>query len=307
MLEQDIKLANRFLQMTIAPQLGGAITRLTTASGKEVLHTMSPTKQKRKDILGSSLFVELPYTQTIQGGQFTYWGVLRKVPANHPSTKDPIFGDGWKARWTVVESSDNKVTLAFNHPQKTKGLPFTYQAQITYSLQDNILTIEAQVTNLGMLPMPCGLGIHPFFVKSPNVRMAFKSKHVWTHNADPITQPYKTPAIWCFEQAKALPESPTHICFGGFGQEACVSYPTLGLDVRVQTDPIFNHVALHVPEHSHTFSLVPMTMTNNAFNKAAMGIIGTGIRSLGQNETLSGQIKFIVNEKSTGQAVKNRL
>ena len=307
MSSQNIKLANRFLKMTIAPSLGGAITQLTTASGKEVLHTMSPTKQKRKDVLGSSLFVELPYTQSIQGGQFTYWGVLRKVPANHPNTTDPIFGDGWKARWQVVESAENKVTLSFEHLQKTKGLPFTYKALLTYTLQDNVLVIDISVANLGTLPMPCGLGVHPFFVKSPHVKLNFKTKNVWSHNDDPITQPYKTPSSWTFEQMKALPNTPSHTCFGGFGQEASIEYPSSGIEIQMQADMIFNHVALHVPEHSHTFSLVPMTMTNNAFNKAAMGIIGTGIRSLGQNESLSGSIKLIIHEKNTGQAVKNRL
>ena len=166
---KDITLTNRFLTVKIAPYLGGAVTELVTASGKEVLRTMSPTKQKRKDVLGASLFVELPYTQSIHGGQFTYWGVLRKVPANNINSKDPIFGDGWKAIWSVVERSDTELTLAFDHTQKTKGLPFAYKALITYSLQDNALAVKAQVVNLGMLPMPCGLGIHPFFIKSPNV------------------------------------------------------------------------------------------------------------------------------------------
>ena len=229
MSSSDITLKNSFLKAKIAPSIGGAITELTTSSGKEVLRTMSPTKQKRKDILGASLFVELPYTQSIHGGQFTYWGVLRKVPSNHVNSKDPLFGDGWKAVWTVVQRSENEVTLSFEHLQKTKGFPFTYKALITYSLQDNALIVKAQVTNLGMLPMPCGLGIHPFFTKAPGTLLSFKTKNVWSHNDDPITQPYKTPNSWSFEPPKPLPDIQTNNCFGGFGQEARIQYPASGI------------------------------------------------------------------------------
>ena len=300
-----IQLTNSYLKAKIAPSIGGAITELMTASGKEVLRAMSPTKQKRKDVLGAALFVELPYTQTIQGGQFTYWGILRKVPANHINVKDPIFGDGWKAKWGVVQQSDTQVTLAFEHMQKTQGFPFEYKALITYTLQDSALIVRAQVVNLGRLPMPCGLGIHPFFNKSPGVRVGFKTKTVWTHNDDPITQPYKTPEDWSFDDLKPLPDVATNTCFAGFGQEAFISYPYI--DIKMQAESIFNHLALHIPPHTHAFSLVPMSMTNNAFNKAAMGIIGTGIRSLGANETLAGSIKLMISEKNTGQAQKNRL
>ena len=59
-------------------------------------------------------------------------------------------------------------------------------------------------------------------------------------------------------------------------------------------DEKFGHIVLYTPYHKNFFCLEPTTMANNAFNLASEGIIGTGIQSIGPNETLTGEMSFKV-------------
>ncbi len=291
---QEIVLSNEQLSLGILPACGASLSFLRYKKGDKIQDILRPMNmEKAKDANNTAMFLMLPFCGRIRGGNFTYWGILRKVPKNQSGVQDPIHGDGWKSEWTVTSQTANSVTLSMTHDKAAGGYPFSYSAEVVYTLKGNELSIEISVSNPTVLPMPCGLGIHPFFVKEKDVQLDFKTQVVWSNESDPIfDQPYSTPGTWRFEGGKPLKNAVFDTCFGGFEEKSKVIYPGRGITVDMTTNNLFHHVVLYAPKGKNFFCLEPTTCASNAFNLAASGVIGTGIRSIGPGQKLTGEIKF---------------
>lgn len=297
MSEELITIANDALEIGVCPDLGGSLAFFRTKGNQlfDIFHPASPTTLKKKDIFHMAMFAMLPYTHRIEGGRFTYWGITRMVPKNHSGYPCPIHGDGWKAKWTVETKTSNHIELAYTH-KKDDGYPFNYEARLRYTLSDTTLNAEIELKNTGALPMPCGIGLHPLFTRTPNARLIFQNTTVWHHDTDPIDKPYKTPKSLSFSEGRDLKDEFFDTCFGGFDGKAYLQFPKYGIGVEVKTTDNFIHSTLYAPQKKGYFALEPSTMTTDAFNKASRGIIGTGIQSIGKDETLRGTISFSVEK-----------
>ncbi len=297
MSEQIVHLENDFIEVGVVPSCGAALAYFRT-KGERLFDVMRPASQTaigKKDALGMSMFPMIPYAFRIKDGEFTYWGIKRFVPQNHPNFSEPLHGDGWRSKWDITAQDKTSLTLSLTHDKETdKGYPFSYKASITYRLKDKTLQVEMNLTNTGLMPMPCGLGVHPYFNKTPNVTLGFKTKNVWYHENDPIDHPYRTPEEWSFEQPKELGNEIFDTCFGGFDGSAHIKWPKFSMGVQIDCEESFSHLALFAPYRKNFFCLEPSTMTCNAFNLASKGVVGSGIQSIGKDETLSGSISFTV-------------
>ena len=288
---REIVLSNDKLSVGVLPELGASLSFLRYNHGGKIVDILRPMDMTKKEAIQSALFPMLPYCGRIRGGSFTYWGILRKVPQNQSGFQDPIHGDGWKKEWDIKEQASDSITLKMAHDKKKPGFPFSYEAEITYKLKDSDLEIKMTVQNPAPLPMPCGLGIHPFFVRSKDVELNFKSQVVWSNESDPIfDEPYTTPAAWNFDGGKPLNNAIFDTCFGGFEEQAQIRYPEKDITVGITTSDMFHHVVLYAPKGKNFFSLEPCSNASNAFNLAADGVIGTGIRSVGPKESVTGEI-----------------
>ncbi len=291
----EVILSNQYIHLGVMPELGASLSHLTykTAHGsdKEILRPLLKKSDHTYDVNDAAMFLMLPYCGRIRGGCFPYWGIVRKVPKNQPGISDPIHGDGWKTKWHIIQQTTNSLTLQMQHKKEDGGYPFSYEAQIAYTLQDRQLAIQITLTNPTVLPMPCGMGIHPFFTKTKDVILEFETRHVWSNENDPIfDRPYPCPQDWDFSSGKALNHMVFDTCFGGFKEKATLTYPSDGITVHMTTDDLFHHVVLYAPRGKDFFCLEPTTMASNAFNLASNGVIGTGIKSIGPKQNLTGRI-----------------
>ena len=293
----EIILSSDKLSVGILPELGAALSFMRYQKGAETCDILRPTSGQISDPNLAAMFPMLPYCGRIRGGSFTYWGILRKVPKNHTGFSEPLHGDGWLTPWQVVTQSPSEVTLRMIHDKKGDGFPFSYTAEITYTVTGNELSIKMTVHNPSPLPMPCGLGVHPFFVRTKDVMLNYKSQVVWSNESDPIfDDPYTTPAAWDFDGGKPLNNAVFNTCFGGFEEQAEIFYPDKKLKIAIRTTDIFHHVVLYAPKGKNFFCLEPWSLATNAFNLASDGVIGTGIRSIGPNQDLTGTISFKIQE-----------
>lgn len=294
---EEIILSNEVISIGVLPELGASLSFLRYKKGESDIDILRPMETE-KDKLNSNnaaLFPMLPYCGRIRGGAFAYWGILRKVPKNQNGITDPIHGDGWKSVWQISKKTNDSLTLVMNHDKKDFGFPFSYSAELTYQIFGGNLTIHMTVKNPTPLPMPCGLGVHPFFIKDKDVCLNFKSQVVWSNESDPIfDEPYATPTAWNFNGGKPLNNAVFDTCFGGFEEQAQIIYPMKDITIDITTTDIFHHVVLYAPKNKDFFCLEPCSNASNAFNLAADGVIGTGIRSIGPNQEISGQISFKV-------------
>lgn len=291
----EIILENQHIRLGILPEVGASLSFLTykNAAGveKEILRPFQKNKAGEYDVNDASLFLMLPYCGRIRGGGFPYWGIVRKVPKNQGGIADPIHGDGWKSAWQVASQTPESLTLQMQHEKGNGGYPFAYTAEVVYTLEGHALSIQMSLHNPAALPMPCGIGIHPFFRKTKDVILEFETRDVWSHESDPIfDKPYPCPEGWCFKNGKALKNMVFDTCFGGFKEKAKITYPQDGLSIQMSADDLFHHIVLYAPRGKDFFCLEPTTMASNAFNLASTGVIGTGIKSIGPKQSLTGRI-----------------
>ena len=280
-------LQNKAIQIVVEPNLGGALKKFTF-NGIDVLR---PNTTDDSVPQSQSLFIMMPYCSHIENGHFNYYGINRCVPPNQKNYVHPIHGDFWLNACEIAQQSENKIELRYTH-KKNQGFPFDYMATVTYSLKKNGLDITLSLYNPSELPMPCGMGIHPYFLHPKSAQIQFISSHIWHHQQDPIfDRPYPTPHEWDFAKTKALNES-FDTAFGGWDGVANIIYPKEKLQINITAQDIFHHLILFAPEKADFFCLESVSHTPNAFNLAAYGVIGTGIQSIGAHQTLSKTITF---------------
>ena len=293
-----ITCSNEDLEIGVLPEVGASLAFFRRKKGTEktdIMRPTSPTNLNKKDVNGVAMFPMLPYTNRIRDGKFIYWGITRYVPKNQAGVNDPIHGDGWKSKWTVEEQTSTSVRLSLMHKKEDKGFPFAYKAVLTYELKGKELVVTTELTNEGGLPMPCGFGLNPFFPKTPHVELAFSAKSIWYHENDPITRPYPVPEGWSFEEQKRLGDAIFDTCFGSFDGKATIWWPRKDLSLTIEADDMFGHAVLYAPYHKGFFCVEPCSMCPDAFNMASNGVVGTGIKSVGPSESITGVVSFKVS------------
>ncbi|MBR3913265.1 MAG: aldose 1-epimerase [Alphaproteobacteria bacterium] len=295
---EEIILQNDNIKIGVMPELGASLSFFRYTQNNEERDILRPYEDTPKgpDSNNASMFPMVPFCGRIRGGDFVYFGITRKMQKNQNGIADPIHGDGWKSVWKVENVSATKITLSLAHNKEDGGFPFSYNAEIVYELTGNALNVTMSVYNPGALPMPCGLGIHPFFVKTREVELDFAADTVWSNEADPIfDKPYDTPMTWRFDGGRPLKNAVFDTCFGGFDGRASILYPDLGISVSITADDQFKHVVLYSPRGKDFFCLEPTSNASNAFNLAANGVIGTGMKSIGPSQKMIGKMTIAIN------------
>ena len=169
---------NAFLE--ILPEKGGCITRYCLKDNDntiEILRPANPTKIIKGDPLEKASFPLIPFSNRIRRGKFTFQGMQIQLPLNFPPEINSIHGHGWEMPWDVVEVGDSFIILEYKY--LPNEWPFAYIARQIFELNESNLNITIQIKNSGKTLMPAGLGIHPYFIRTPNSSVIAKTKQMW--------------------------------------------------------------------------------------------------------------------------------
>ncbi len=296
MADTDIlSLTDGGFSAAVSPAAGGTLL-YWRKNGDDLMRPALSGAVERRAADETAMFPLVPYSNRIRGGYFIYWGIRRTVPKNHPVVADPLHGEGWQTAWDVVETTRNAAKLAFDHNGKS-GFPFAYKAEQEFALDGGSLTVSLTLTNKGGIPMPCGLGWHPFFPKDDDTVVTFKNKNVWAHeSAPPRERPIKTPAEWQFDKGLKISQLELDTCFGGFDGKAEIVWPARKRKINMTAYSDFGHVVVWSPAGRDFFCVEPVTNATDAFNLASRGIAGTGIKTLDPDESLTETLTLTVSD-----------
>ncbi len=287
----QIILRNDKLSLGILPDCGGSLSFFKYME-QDVLR---PSNESERNANQSAMFVMMPYTSFISNGKFPFFGISRSVPVNSNISQYPIHGDVWNQKLQVIHQDNTSVELQLTH-KKEDGFPYNYTAGIIYKLEQDKLIITLKLKNDTPLPMPYGMGLHPFFKNNKKTMIQYNTQNIWYRGDDPIMgQPYPLPKELDFSEPKTLPRTTTNISmdnWDGISQVIQEDY-----SVTIQADDSMGHLTLFIPRGKDFFCLEPVSHTPDAFNLAAQGIIGTGIQTLGPNENTSNTITFTLKGK----------
>ncbi|EAS43158.1 aldose 1-epimerase [Photobacterium profundum] len=156
----------------------------------------------------SSLFPMLPMVNRIRDNQFDWQGRRVVLPINE-SVDSHFFlhGNGWLTQWQCQANAECEHTvLKLAMASDIEGVCH-YEAEQTYKLDGDRLTITLCLTNIGDEVFPFGIGFHPFFHCLPDTLIKFSAQGIWLEDVHYLPTDFMEhiPDVFNFGQGKTIP------------------------------------------------------------------------------------------------------
>ena len=269
-----IELIHADYRMQIAPDAGGSVLSFSHL-GTDILRPASHYKNIRDDPRNTACYPCVPWFGRINQ-DFLYGNQSHTITPTLPVAdhENPLHGYGWISPWHISEQSNHTILLELNYAPQPKQFPFPFLTTQKITLTDKGATITLMMSNTGKTPMPAGLGLHPFFNRTPNHYISFEANHVSGADANSLSATaYGAPA--------KLPAQHIDHSYSGFGGVAEI---TDGLRrIHIKSDASILH--LYAPVEERFFCLEPITHLP--------GELGSTILAPGEQTSLSLRIGVI--------------
>jgi aldose 1-epimerase len=301
MTHETVWLENAEQRLGLVPALGGSVAAWQTQHGGGWLDLWRPWSGESPDRYTFANFAMLPWTNRISRGGFEQAGHFHPVALNRAGEPYPIHGDGWLQAWQLDRPAAHTLRLQLES-NRHDGCPYHYRATQTFTLVEGGLDQSLHITHLGDEPLPYGLGLHPYFVRTPGTRITTAVKGVWLCGADPLPTGHtaQIPADWDFNHGAPAHGSFVDNCYTGWSGEAHVDVPEHGLRITMRDLATLQRGAndgfclMYRPPQGNAFCFEPVTHPIDAFHLPGR----PGLRVLAQGESTSLDVQWRV-EKST--------
>jgi len=134
------------------------------------------------------------------------------------------------------------------------------------------LSVALAIVNLGDTPMPCGLGLHPYFTAE---RVTLHARREWPADADGL--PAGSKSVHVRELRRSASGCDTYL--SQWAGRATLHWPD-GHQLSLHADPAFAHLVVYTAGGSEFLCVEPVTNVADAFNLAASGEARSGMRVL---------------------------
>lgn len=272
----------------LLPSHGGVVTHWRV-DGWDVLRPVVSDSNDPRDFAGFPL---VPFSGRISNGRFKFDGRDIQLAANFPPEPHAIHGQGWQSAWSLSSIDDASATLALTHDGS--DWPWAYKAEQVFEPAQDRLKVTLRLTNTSDLPMPAGLGWHPYF-RLGDALIEADVTSVWAASDGSI--PDKTEALSPETDVRsARPVSGLDLdnAFSAAGGSVCLHWPADRKSVRMTSDPAFQTLIVYTPAGEPYFCVEPVSHAPNAVN-SSLGAEVTGLRTLSPGETLEGSIVLRVD------------
>jgi aldose 1-epimerase len=286
--------------LTVAPAAGGRMAALTTtrADGTAIdwLAPM-PAEALREGFEArawpkAGSYPLLPYSNRIRDGRFRWQGREVQLPP-HPGQPHAMHGFGHVRPWQVVESQENAITLALQHPPGTDW-PWAVLARQSLVLDEAGLAAALDIRNVGDTPMPVGGGFHPFFARPPGLRIQFDAAHVWPADGGGVaTGRAAIGRREAFLRERHLPDADLSVYYSGWKRQATLRRAD-GATLTLRAAEPLEHLILHAPGGCDFVCLEPVSHVADAVNLCARGWEGTGLRALAPGESVTFRMQWLI-------------
>lgn len=244
----------------------------------------------------------IPYSNRIAQGQFSFNGANYHLTPNMRGETHSIHGNAWEHEWKVAQHDVDRAILYFDHtPQTERDFAewlFPYRAVLSFILTGEALQIEILLANRGEVPQPVGFGYHPFFRRTPDMRVAFRARGVWENDMAHLPAALvPTTGKWDFAAGQRVDTLDVDHCFAGWAHEARLSYPDAGYDVVISATSIFDHIVMFTSPEKPFLALEAVTNMNDAIHHPE--VLDAGLTVLKPGDALSGTITYHIDRNAT--------
>ena len=286
------------LQVDVLPSVGGSIARFDCLGPGGRQSLLRGTDEAYDDVLVSSCFPLVPYTNRIRSGSFQCDGLKVQLAPNLPGDINPLHGQGWRAAWSVESAADDQIEMICRH--EAGEWPWAYEARQHLVLSPEGLEIELSCRNLSALPMPCGLGLHPYFPCTGDTLLDTEVSTVWTvdENVLPVDQ---QPATGRYSlQNRLIGNQNLDNGFGGWSGTARIHWPGQSMALEMSSADA-SYFQVYSPIGLDFFAAEPVQHANAALNapQDEWPQLGIHLLALGESRRLRVRFKVVGNSASS--------
>jgi aldose 1-epimerase len=250
---------------TLAPEIGGAVFEWRRR-GLPMFRPTDPAVAAQRNGRMLASYPLVPFSNRIANRRFTWAGKTYDLPEQFGGFA--IHGVGWLREWQVAAQDAHSVTINLDQGPCAEW-PFALRTWQRFVLTGNTLTSEIGVENTDTVAWPAGIGQHPFFPRSPGLRLTLKTESVWL-NGEPGRIPtvrVPVPPEWDFSGGG--PVGPVFVDngFAGWRGTARLDYPDLGYALTISAGPPFGHTVVYIPDGQSFFAVEPVSHMNDAINR----------------------------------------
>ena len=235
-----------------------------------------------------------PWSGRISGGGFTFEDRFHPLEPNLAGEPLPLHGNAFSSVWSVVEATREaaRLTLASSGPG-----PYRYDGAVVYTLRDGALTIDLAVTSRAAIPLPYGLGLHPWFPRTAGSTLQACASTVTLEDGRHLPAgevPVKARPEWDFREPKRLPGAWVNNDFRSWDGRAVIRWEDRGLSLAVDTasDKALTTFILYSPAaDADFFCFEPVTHPVDAHHRPG-GPAAQGLTILAPGETLAVRCRF---------------
>ena len=278
--------------LQVCPAAGGSIVRFWHDDGHKVQDWLRPVSQQaisQQQGRDMGCYPLVPYCNRIRAGRFNFQDLEIKLPLNAAPQKHSLHGHGWQTAWQVVSVNERCVTLNYQHA--ADAWPWDYQAQQTFALSRQTLRVDLQIENLSDCAMPVGLGVHPFFIRTPQTQVYAQVDQIWLTDPEIMptelvtAEPERDPKQGIWVDQVALDNNYTH--WGGLAR---IKWPECGAEMTLCADSPFDNLVIFAPTNQSIVCVEPVSQVTDAVNLAERS--DTGLHSLEPGLMFSASASF---------------
>ena len=295
----------------LVPGLGFNCHRFAVMRGGqtlEVLYAAAKFTQGTERASGSGTPILFPFPGRIRGTSFVWQGKSYPLEAGD-GRGNAIHGFVHTRPWRVLEQTATRVVGQFHAAQDDPSLlarwPSDFRITATYSLAGQTLAMHYLCENTGEMPLPCGLGTHPYFrlplggsdggaclVCLP-VRQRWElSEMLPTGRRLAVEKAAQFAAGQPFAEMK-FDDVFTELLFEEGWCRPSIHDPESSATMTIAFDSAFRECVVYTPPHRRAICIEPYTCLAGAFSLAERGI-DTGLRVLPAGGSFAARVEFRV-------------
>jgi aldose 1-epimerase len=299
-----LELATPNARVCVVPRVGGAIASFTFREAP-VLRETPQAALAAGDVRASACYPLVPYSNRIGRARLRFGGRTFALARNFGDHPHAIHGVGWQRAWSLAEASPRHAQITLTHDARgdeAAAWPWPFRATQTFRLSEDAgaaraarLVVTLTLANTGDEPFPFGLGWHPFFVRDAATRIAFRAERVWQN--DPTQLPQRLLAVaraWDFARPRTLDALALDHVFVGWAGAATIHQPSTATTATLHADRACSRLVVYAPAQAPFVALEPVSHDTDAFNRAAGGATGGGMRVLPPGAAFSCTMRVVV-------------
>ena len=255
------------VELVVLPEIGARWHRLR-AFGQDLLRTPRDLNEHVRDTFFWGAYPMAPWAGRVDATSL--------VVANQTVTLEPNFPDGtaihgqvFGVPWTEDQEGVFRIEAGGD------GWPWPYEVTMAVVVHDAVMRVDYAVANLSDVPMPAGVGVHPWWRKPLDV--AIHASGVLTPNWATPAEPEPVREEFDLRRLRPMPSDVDATWTDVTQPPVELSWPTLGVRATLRAETPTVYIVAASPSHLDAVALEAQTNAPQAIRRLLNGERGAPV------------------------------